>query len=533
MASFLKTSDRRVVPNFRRLSLTEKFGELGPSGAGDKSYLKDIHFLKLLSDWGKEKSIGVAGELISSGFLVDTSDKHVTEAANYILDNSKTSSSSQVSIAKKILDTKEPTNNNLITLERFLEINEKPDIIFNRISKYKKLVREYPESSLGYVELARLYSILGQEEQSKQAMKIALELGFENRYVLRSAVRLFTHFKEFDIPHYYLRKSPVTGHDPWVLSAEIALSTMKKRTSRFLKSGFSMIGSQKFSHFDLTELASSLATVELISGSNKKSKKLFETSLISPNDNSLAQAKWASKKGVIFPIDVEDFDLKIKHEAMAQDAYEKENWTDTIHHAQKWFFDSPFSKRPIELASHVASTINNDNKTAALFCRAGLISHPNDPFLINNLAYSLALSGEVEDAEKCLDNIDIEKVNSESTKACLVATLGLINFRKGEILEGQNLYLDALEKCRKLNDPELTILAILNFIREGSKAEIMAQNEVEDLIDRIPKDKMTKDHVILSDRIKKELAAKEPNQRGSASSPDSGIKKSEIDRFLE
>ena len=145
---------------------------------------------------------------------------------------------------------------------------------------------------------AVFYTIIGQEEKAKRAIKNALFLAPENRFVLRSMARFFVHLGEEGIAfaHDTIKRSQITKHDPWIIATEISLATLRQRSSTLAKSGLQLVESGLFHPFNISELASSLATLELKNGKIKNSKKLFINSLTSPNDNSLAQAEWASQE---------------------------------------------------------------------------------------------------------------------------------------------------------------------------------------------------------------------------------------------
>src|SRR5690606_21330528 len=111
----------------------------------------------------------------------------------------------------------------------------------------------------------------------------------------------------------------------------------------------------------------------------KKSKKLFEKSLINPNDNSLAQAEWASQEEKnLLPINPEKFKIKNSFEAVAREMAERKEWQQSIDFSRKWFFDLPFSKMSLLFGSEVASRKLKDHNQAAEISKLGLLSHPND-----------------------------------------------------------------------------------------------------------------------------------------------------------
>jgi len=194
-----------------------------------------------------------------------------------------------------------------------------------------------------------------------------------------------------------------------------------------------------------------LATVELREGSVRKSKKLFLKSLESPNDNSMAQLEWASNRANLFDIKPSDYDIKNNYEALAADSFHNQSWEECIKYSEKWFIDMPFTKRPAQLGAHVASYFLDDIQTAIDFTRAGLVSNPNDPLLLNNMAYYLAKEGSIDEAEKYLiKGAAIPDIES-SLKICMIATEGVISFRSGEVEKGRKKYLEAIELSEKAN----------------------------------------------------------------------------------
>jgi hypothetical protein len=175
-------------------------------------------------------------------------------------------------------------------------------------------------------------------------------------------------------------------------------------------------------------------------------------------------------------MDLEPGRLRVKRdfEALTLDAFGRQDWKAVLRHAEEWFLDMPFARRPSMLASHVASTILEKHEdTAALFCRAGLIAHPGDPQLLNNLAFALASRGKVDEAERALQGLWIGGVHEASTRICLTATQGLIRFRQGRFTEGRALYISAIDLANKERLVHCAQSALLHQARE----EILAGTE--------------------------------------------------------
>jgi hypothetical protein len=496
MANFFEHTDRRVLPNWRSFGKSVVLGELNSFQKERIHTIDEYSIDEYIIDWKINNTIIHASDLLSAAIVNDKKENlDVKNAAKFILGNKTKSTFSQISLAKNILNKTSDIDLssliNKVTLDN-LPTYIKITSIHTKIKEIKKNLSLYPYNPILYVELSRYYSILGQEKSSISAMRVALHLGANNRFILRSATRLFAHYNNanneyLDYIHTILKKSPLTSLDPWLLSAEISIATIRNRTSRFIKKGLALINSNNVSSFNYTELASSIGTLEMLNGSNKKSRELFKKSLISPNDNSLAQIEWASKKDSRLNIDPNSFNVQMNFEAIALDNFHNKDYDNSLKNAAKWFIDMPFSKKPILFGSNLASTILKDHKKSISFLNAGLVSHPNDPQLINNLAYAFSLDNRPNEALSELRKIKDYKLE-ESTRACLTATKGLAYFRSGFPEQGRSLYIDAIEQTKLSKNKNLNWIAILNYARE----EIILKSEfvesIMNAVNKIPND---------------------------------------------
>lgn len=503
MANLFEHKDRRVIPNWRSFGKTTTLGELNSFQLESSFPTEETSIEEYVIDWKLNKTVIHASDLLSAAIVNNKrEEKSVIEAANFVIENREKATLSQLSLANAILN--KPVEKDLS--ERFTEVTLdklptllNPEPIRIKIRETKNLLRQYPGNSILYVELSRYYSILGQEDNSIRAMKSALHLAPNNRFVLRCATRLFAHFDSeeneyLDYVHSFLRKSPLTLIDPWLASAEISIATIRNRTSKFIKTGIDLINSKNISPFNFTELASSIGTVELLYGGAKKSREFFNKALISPNDNSLAQVEWASTKDNSLDINPSLFGVKMNFEALALDNFQNKDYEAALDNAAKWFIDMPFSKRPIMFGSNLASTILKDQQKSISFLNAGLISHPYDPQLINNLAYALALDDKPTEAFEQLNKIRNEEDYDDITQICLSATRGLAYFRSGFADIGRQLYIDAIEQTKQINNKELNWIAILNYAREEIRLKSEYVEHLMDAVSKIPND--TKDFEI-------------------------------------
>lgn len=503
MANLFEHKDRRVIPNWRSFGKTTTLGELNSFQLKSLLPTEDTSIEEYIIDWKLNKTVIHASDLLSAAIVNSKrEEKSVIEAAYFVIENREKATLSQISLANAVLN--KPVEKDLS--ERFTEVTLdklpsllNPEPIRIKIRETKNVLRQYPGNAILYVELSRYYSILGQEDNSIRAMKSALHLAPNNRFVLRCATRLFAHFDNEEneylvYVHSFLRKSPLTLIDPWLASAEISIATIRNRTSKFIKTGIELINSKNISPFNFTELASSIGTVELLYGGAKKSREFFNKALLSPNDNSLAQIEWASTKDNSLDINPSLFGVKMNFEALALDNFQNKNYEAALDNAAKWFIDMPFSKRPIMFGSNLASTILKDQQKSISFLNAGLISHPYDPQLINNLAYALALDDKPTEAFEQLNKIRNEEDYDDITQICLSATRGLAYFRSGFADIGRQLYIDAIEQTKQINNKELNWIAILNYAREEIRLKSEYVEYLMEAVSKIPND--TKDFEI-------------------------------------
>ena len=492
MANLFEKKDRHIIPNWRSFENTAKLGELNGSKSInlDSSFRPDIS--DLIEDWEESNSIGVAGDIIGVALVCNQENNPtVREISNFILQNKQLASNAIIEAANNILKPK----NDIIELNFDINIpdtfDDKSNLLEIHVKIYdlKKRLIKNPYNPIYWVEIARYYSILGQKKKGERAIKNALFLSPENRFILRSVARFFVHTGDFEFAHDIIRKSELTKHDPWLLATEISLATLRERNSRFTKSGFQIVESGSFHPFNITELAGSLATLEMKNASLKLSKKLFQQSLIKPNDNSLAQAEWASQEEKkLNQINPDQFQLINSFEAMARELSDQKKWQESIDFSKKWFFDLPFSKMAVLFGNEIASSKLKDHNQAVEIAKLGLISHPNDAHLLNNIIYSLCLQDKTIEAEKYLNNVRKDDMNAKNdTAICLTATRGLYLFRKGFHNIGRQLYMESMTMAKDTGNIYLNSLALINYIREEILLGLEDVTEIMPNLDRIAK----------------------------------------------
>jgi len=473
VAHLFENKDRHVIPNWRTFENTAKLGELNGSKSIrlDTSFKPDIS--DVLEDWIDSKSIGVAADIIGLALVCNQENNPIVqEISRFILNNRDKASEALIIAANNVLSPPKVEIELKLDIDSIELFKDKSHllIIHQRINSLKKKLRQNPNNPINWIEIGRLYTIIGQEEKAKTSIRNALYLAPENRFVLRNMARFFIHFGEEGITfaHNVIRNSEIARFDPWIIATEISLATLRDRGSKFAKVGIQIIDAGSFHPFNISELASSLATLELKNDKLKKSKKLFGTSLVHPNDNSLAQAEWASQleKGLL-PVNSQGFKLINSFEALARDFAEHKKWEEAIECSKKWFLDLPFSKGSVLFANDIAIHKLKDHSLAVEVAKLGLDSHPNDAQLLNNIIYSLCIENKIEEAEILFQKVKKDDLTSlNDIGICLTATKGLYYFRKGIPDAGRKLYLEAIHLAEKLQRNYLLSSALINYIRE-------------------------------------------------------------------
>ena len=102
-------------------------------------------------------------------------------------------------------------------------------------------------------------------------------------------------------------------------------------------------------------------------------------------------------------------------EAEAWFAWKNGAWETAHGAAQRWHSDQPFSSRPAIFGSYLTSSVIEDYDQAVAFAELGLLSNPDDFSLHNNLAFSLAMRGDVQRAEEVLRTISKMRLSARAS----------------------------------------------------------------------------------------------------------------------
>ena len=193
MIPALQQQNRRVIPRWRDSSVAAITGELAPLKMQTVTQLGSTEdFCGLIREWRQNRSVAFASDLLAAALLLDfRENSDAMEAADYITSLGEDAPSLARSLAEYIQVGDE--TNELTESARVLSEDQLAKNTQGMIRQKKGILRRQPRNTLAWVDIARCYANLGQNRKALAAMSNGLILAPNNRFVLRSAARMYVH----------------------------------------------------------------------------------------------------------------------------------------------------------------------------------------------------------------------------------------------------------------------------------------------------------------------------------------------------
>ncbi|MCR4303067.1 MAG: tetratricopeptide repeat protein [Gallionella sp.] len=442
--------------------------------------------VKSLNEWRAEKSIGGAADLLNFAHI-STALPLLFEPAEYL-----------VSLKEPISPVLKKVSSHFLKAGVFsndVEISTtdlRPIIwYYHQASQLKKNIVINPRDAVALVDLARIYTALGQKDKAKKAILIAINLYPNHPFALRSAARFFIQNDEAEVALHLINSSPRTLHDPWLLASKLSIEEILGRQHRQLGTARSIVEAERISPYQLSELRGSIASILLTSGDIKQAKRMFNKALINPNDNVVAQALWASQKyGITINVRDDWLSDPLSSEALYYQRCLEGDFDSAKDAAISWFVDEPFSPRPLRAATF-ALAILGEAKLSEQYALYGLLLDRDDTELRNNLVCALALQDKIDEAVEQLQRvIHIERSQSNELSGHTMANIGMILYREGNFQEAEECYRKALDSFSNKSSDEAKSIAISFMAREA--AFMNAPNALKLITEAIDMVKKTK-----------------------------------------
>jgi tetratricopeptide (TPR) repeat protein len=482
---------RRVIPRWRSLVQTIAQGELQPPLRQQRSrkHHTDENLVTAERNWRIWKTDHAAGDFVAAALFSSTPEV-ASEAASFLLRKSSAASILSREMAEQLLNVHEDSstvqvvdNLTIARLRRALNINI--------LDAYR------------WVDLGLLYTGTGQVLKADRALRVALGLAKNDRFVLRALTRFKVHQKEPGEALSLLQRSERLRFDPWLLAAYLATATLADAPLRFYKEAKGLTGSDNFSPFDRSELQAALATVQLNNGNAKTAKKLFEQALVAPTENVVAQASWVVSQSHLSIKPTNNTPSKT-FEADAVRAFFTADWKTALSKGTDWQNDEPFSSRAATLSSFIACTAFRDFEEGKDLATRGLVANPTDRTLLNNLAFCQACSGDLELAKRNLKKAsEVKSVGEPHADIVLSATAGLIAFRENRTADGRLLYAAAVASAKKMNILSREAMAQAFWAQEEFLAGTEKATEVFDQAAKLAKDRPEPEVKVVFEQLEK------------------------------
>ena len=165
--------------------------------------IKQAIFSNELKEEEMLPSVRVMANDLKISFLTVKKAYDKLEKDGFIIDHKDEASKLLLRTAESLFPQKQ------CVLVKTETINEKLNSVFEQEESLKQRIRILKKAKdfccynpIAYCELARCYTILGQQDKAEEMMNIALHLAPAHRYISRSAARLFLHLGDHDKAHY-------------------------------------------------------------------------------------------------------------------------------------------------------------------------------------------------------------------------------------------------------------------------------------------------------------------------------------------
>jgi hypothetical protein len=456
---------RRVVPRWRSFASTAKLGELTERRPEKTSIVPSAKLVienhSTYRDWSRDPSTWNGLDLLGTATVFDDQTK-LRPVLQSILQREGVPDFAR-RIAGQLIQPEMPDVE--LSPGALQQIRLRTEIAALRAN-----LSFFPRDAIQWVELARAYTIEGIFSHGRRAIRTAVALAPLNRYVLRSAAAFFLQWNDPEQAQRILFNRANKSEDPWLVSAEITAATLADRTSNLIKLGRQLTQASK-RPYEISELAASLGTLEIEAGSNRIGRKFLNASVGEPNENALAQVEWLNQNSLEVPIETFNASPPLNHEARVQILQAAGNWREATQQSVRWWIDQPFDVNAAITCSFLLGDISGHSRWAANIAMQGAAANPENMMLKNNLAFNLVRSGEIEKAEKTLNEI---RVADRTHQASVVeATWGALEFAKGNRAEGRRRYLQALAIAEDLQDRVTAARAAIYLASE----EINAHSE--------------------------------------------------------
>jgi len=432
--------NRQLIPRWHPFNVARILGYTEPAIRGkDLKIWTPESYKDKETAWLTNGTISHATDFVGTALLAnDYTNANAKNACEYIIKNrskaSRLVNEIALSFSKKMLNRAE---------EKVSLLIGDPELkVRQQIQRTRLHLRGFPIDPIMWTDLAFYYTLIYKFDKARRCIETATQIAPSNRHVLRSAARFYIHIGEPEKALFLLRKFDVAKSDPWLIAAELSICETFSKSSKYKKIGLEFVNDESIHPQNKSELCAALGTLEINHGEIKKAKRLFKCSLISPNENVIAQVEWIEPRANL-NINSRNTEVPGLFEANTRKKMKEGAFDCSFDEALMWQEFQQFSSKPGVLGSYIAMLGLEDYKKALLIIEKAEISSPNDAMLLNNKACALASLNNINEAIETINRIDVYSLENREN-GTFSATLGLINFRLGNFEKGRLLYDKAI-----------------------------------------------------------------------------------------
>jgi tetratricopeptide (TPR) repeat protein len=262
--------ERRILPRLSPSRRAMESGELASTSHNSPVVADDPYFIERVFQWKEGHDLGVGAELVAIGTAYPK-EPAVLDAAREIAASAQFAGTPVDKAARRLLGWKSTDSRNLDSSSKAGPLDRVK--LHSEVAMTRQRVWRFPRHSFAWSDLGRLYAVLGQHEKAEKTFNVALSLSPNNRFLLRTTARFYVHLDQKDRALRLLRNADITRYDPWLMSAEVAVSQSAGVSSKFAARGFKELDTGHWNAHSTSELRGSLATLLLRDGAASKARK--------------------------------------------------------------------------------------------------------------------------------------------------------------------------------------------------------------------------------------------------------------------
>lgn len=416
-------SCQQVIPRWMEYWKSIKVGELGLPAAVEKQSDLPPRLAAEIELFWKAPSPRVGGDIFERLLCLGETSR-LQAFAQYVAGQRELSSVLR-SVAGKMLGGS-------------ATFQEDSEVSRVKIAACRFALKNNPKNGIRWVELARMYLVVGQKDKAERALRIALNLNPYDRYTVRAAIRFYFHINSFKCAVSVLGRDLTKITDPWLKGVGLsALLWAEKLPIRKVEADVARL--QGDSLFEYSELVEALGMLELSRDKMKPAQKLFRAAWQNPSGNVTTHAEWVTRN-IFKDLRKEATSLEGKSpEANARYYFSERRWRDAFATAEEWILEEPYSKRPYRFLAVCYNVLMRFEDVLKTYERAKAIGFSDFRLRVSRL-YALLCLKRLDEASEELESIVIDELK-EDQRPVMFADMGMLFYLRGKLKEGEEYYL--------------------------------------------------------------------------------------------